>query len=90
MHVTLNEYQLKPQNIRAPAGVLTIYVRNYGRLTHNLVITRNGETAGSTPPLQPGQSAALPLDLVPGTYSMASSILSDQALGTYGTLIVTR
>jgi len=90
VHVALSEYRLNPSSISVGAGVLIIYVRNYGRLTHNLVISENGQTTASTEPLAPGQSAELALDLAPGTYSMASTILSDQALGTYGTLNVTR
>jgi plastocyanin len=89
VHVALSEYRLNPDNVRVNAGMLIIYVRNYGRLTHNLVISQNGQTAGSTTPLWPGQSAELALDLAPGTYSMASTILSDEALGAYGTLKVT-
>jgi plastocyanin len=89
VHVALSEYRFGPQDIRVSAGHLTIYVRNFGRLTHNLVIW-HGQTSDSTKPLWPGQGAELTLDLGPGTYSMASTILSDQALGAYGTLTVTR
>jgi len=64
---------------RAKAGVLTIYVRNQGQLTHNLVISQDGQTTASTEPLEPGQSAEMTLDLAPGTYLIASTILSDQA-----------
>ena len=42
----------------------------------------------STKPIAPGQTAQLDAALPPGHYLMASSILSDQALGAYGTLIV--
>ena len=86
----VTEYRLNPQALRARAGKLTIVVRNYGRLTHNLVISREGQTMDSTGPLLPGEGAELPLDLAPGHYSMASTVLSDQALGAYGTLTVTR
>jgi hypothetical protein len=89
VRVALSEYRLNPQNLRVSAGRLTIYVRNFGRLTHNLVIW-HGQTTDATKPLWPGQGAVLTLDLVPGTYSMASTIFSDQTLGAYGTLTVTR
>jgi plastocyanin len=88
--VALTEYRLIPQDVRAVAGQLTIVVHNYGRLTHNLVVSLNGEQEGATPPLAPGDSAGLTLTLAPGTYSIVSTILSDQDLGAYGTLIVTR
>ncbi len=90
LHIALSEYRLRPDNVRVSAGYLDIQVRNYGRLTHNLVVTLDGVTAGTTKPIWPGQSAELTLSLEPGTYSMASTMLSDQALGAYGTLKVTR
>ncbi len=90
LHLALTEYRLRPDNIRVRAGYLDINVHNYGRLTHNLVISLNGVTAGSTKPIWPGQHAELTVSLAPGKYSVASTMLSDQALGAYGTLTVTR
>jgi hypothetical protein len=87
--IALSEYHLRPDSVRVSAGYLDIHVRNYGRLAHNLVISLNGQTAGSTKPILPGQSAELTLSLAPGNYSMASTMLSDEALGAYGTLKVT-
>lgn len=89
LRVALTEYHLNPQGARLAAGPLTILVRNYGRLTHNLVVSTNGHPAGSTRPLRPGQSAVITVYLSTGSYQMASTILSDQALGAYGTLTVT-
>src|SRR5438105_3500638 len=37
--VALTEYSVRPQSIRASSGQLTIVVHNYGRLTHNLVVS---------------------------------------------------
>jgi hypothetical protein len=87
--IALSEYRLRPDSIRVSSGYLDIHVRNFGRLTHNLVISANGQTAGATGPIWPGHSAELTLSLAPGTYSMASTMLSDEALGAYGTLKVT-
>jgi hypothetical protein len=89
LHVALSEYQVRPQDARVGAGELIIYVRNYGRLSHNLVIFHAGQVIGATAPLFPGQSAELALALTPGEYSMTSTIRTDQALGAYGTLTVT-
>jgi hypothetical protein len=89
--VGVTEYRLLPQRVRMSEGLVNLQVHNYGRLTHNLVISRDGESEGSTSPLAPGQSADLALELTrPGTYTMASTMLSDRALGAYGTLVVTR
>ena len=84
--MALTEYRLNPQSIDASGGVMTIVVHNYGRLTHDLVVSRTDRTIAATKPIAPGQTAELDLDLAPGTYLMASTILSDQALGAYGTL----
>ena len=88
LQVALNEYRVTPQNVRAHTGLVSIFVHNYGRLTHDLVISLNGQTTVATKPIMPGQTAELDAALIPGHYLMASSILSDQALGAYGTLIV--
>jgi hypothetical protein len=86
--VGLTEYRIAPQRIHAPAGLLTILVHNYGRLTHNLVISRGGQPEAATQPIAPGQTAELAVTLSRGTYQVASTILSDQALGAYGTLTI--
>jgi hypothetical protein len=89
LHVALTEYRLRPQDARMSSGPLTIFVHNYGRLTHNLSLSTGHVSAGSTSPLLPGQSAVLSVYLPPGHYQMASTILDDEALGEYGTLTVT-
>jgi hypothetical protein len=86
--VALTEYRVAPQSIRAPAGLLTIFVHNYGRLTHNLVISLRGQPEAATQPISPGGSGVLAVTLGPGRYLVASTLLSDQALGAYGTLTV--
>lgn len=88
LQIGLNEYRVTPQDVRAQTGLLTIFVHNYGRLTHDLVISLNGQTEAATTPIAPGQTQELDAALSPGHYLMASSILSDQALGAYGTLTV--
>jgi hypothetical protein len=86
LQVALNEYRVTPQDVRAPSGTVTFIVHNYGRLTHDLVINHDGEQVAATEPLAPGQTADLVATLTPGQYLMSSVILSDQALGAYGTL----
>ena len=90
LHVALTEYHVQPQSVQAAAGLLTIFVHNYGRLSHNLVISQNGHPEASTKAIAPGQSTELFTDLPPGKYLMASTILADQALGAYGTLTITK
>ena len=90
LQIVLTEYHVAPQSVHAPAGSLSIYVHNYGRLSHDLVISRGGQPAASTQPIPPGQSTELIAYLAPGHYLLASTVLSDQALGAYGTLVVGR
>lgn len=89
VYVALSEYRITPQSVSISAGALTILVHNYGRVTHNLVISIDSQPEASTRPIAPGQSAELALSLPPGNYQMVSTILDDQALGAYGTLHIT-
>ena len=88
LHLALSEYRLNPEKVQAQAGQLKIFVVNDGRLTHNLAVSRNGRVAGSTPPITPGGHTELTVTLTRGSYLIDSTMLSDQALGLYGTLVV--
>lgn len=87
--LALTEYRVIPGSVRAKSGPLTILAHNYGRLTHNLAISRNGKVMAETKPLWPGASAVLTVALPAGRYAMGSTLFDDQALGEYGTLTVT-
>jgi hypothetical protein len=87
--LSLSEFRVTPQSVKAKPGTLILVVHNYGRLTHDLVISLGGHPEGSTKPIAPGQTDYLVLTLAAGRYLMASTILSDEALGAYGTLTVT-
>ena len=88
VRIALTEYRLNPQSVSVSTGTLMMSVHNYGRLTHNLVVSENGNSIASTHGIPPGGEAELDLSLAPGTYLMTSSISSDEALGEYGTLMV--
>jgi len=88
LQIAVNEYRVTPQDVRVAPGLLVIEAHNYGRLTHDLVITEDGHAVASTEPIAPGQTADVAATLAPGRYLMASQIVSDQALGAYGTLRV--
>ena len=87
--IAVTEYRVAPQSVSVPAGTVTIFVHNYGRLSHNLVISLDGHPEASTEPIPPGQTSELIASLTPGKYQMSSTVLSDTALGAYGTLTVT-
>jgi hypothetical protein len=88
LHLAMTEYRLAPQRVQAPPGRLTIIVRNNGLLTHNLAVTRGGVSTGTTQPIPPGHAARLTLRVRRGSYQMLSTMLSDQDLGLYGTLVI--
>jgi hypothetical protein len=90
LRIAVTEYRVIPQSVRSQPGQLTLVVENDGRLAHTLAISSHGNVLGQTPPLLPGATAALVLSLRPGSYVMSSTLFSDQALGTYGTLTVAR
>jgi hypothetical protein len=89
LRLAVTEYQVVPQKIQVSRGLVTIIVHNVGKLTHNLVITEGDQQIDGTPPIWPGSTQQLLVALGPGTYTMASTLFSDQALGEYGTLTVT-
>jgi len=88
LQMTVTEYRLRPQDVSMGAGTVAILVHNLGRLTHNLAVTEDGQLVAATDGIPPGSSAELDLSLAPGRYLLASTILSDQSLGLYGTLTV--
>ncbi len=90
LDLAVSEYRLTPASARISQGVVTLVVHNYGILTHNLQVSSGSQVTAATKPIWPGQTAVLALNLAPGKYEMTSSLLSDQALGVYGTLTVTQ
>jgi hypothetical protein len=88
LRLGLTEYRVVPQSVLAEPGELTLIVTNDGRITHNLAITVGGKVLEQTPPIPPGQSSELIVYLGKGSYVITSTLFSDQALGTYGTLKV--
>lgn len=89
LDVALSEYRINPRASTVSAGVLTLIVRNYGRLTHNLVVAENGLQDGATPSIPPGGEATIVIVVSPGRYTLSSTILQDADLGARGTLTVT-
>lgn len=93
VRVAVMEYRLRPDDIIARAGTITLVARNLGRLSHNLAVTATGANArilAATRPIPPGASRTLVVTLRPGRYGLASMIQSDESLGDRGTLTITR
>ena len=87
--VTLDDYFIRPQNLRVPSGNLTITVTNKGRLGHTLRIrTRTDRNVLAFTTLQPGESKTRSFKLSRGTYTMYCVLANHEELGMYGTLVV--
>ena len=87
--LTLSEYRIAPQAVRVPAGRVTIVVRNGGTTVHRLQIRSEDRTRtlASTPPLRPGETAQLAVDLPPGTYVDTCAVERHDTLGEHGTIV---
>lgn len=90
LQVGLTEYRMTPDHARVHAGAVTLQVQNLGRLAHNLEVAHGSTRIAVTRPIPPGTGTYLELWLMPGSYTLASTLFSDQALGIYGTLTVVR
>jgi hypothetical protein len=98
LRVTLDEYRIRPQNVRMKPGSIHLTAVNAGRLTHNLVVESITDDPtkevvyGRTDTAHPGQTVTErdPIALRPGRYRLACSISNHDNLGQYGTLTVAK
>lgn len=89
LRLTLSEYRIAPQAVRVPAGRVEVVVRNGGTTVHRLEIRSadRARTLASSPPLRPGDSARLVVDLPPGDYVDTCAIERHDTLGEHGTIV---
>lgn len=88
LRLTLSEYRVEPQVVRVPAGRVEVVVRNAGTMVHRLQI-RSGDRSralATSPPLRPGETARLAVDLPPGTYVSTCPLDRHHTLGEHGTI----
>ena len=87
--IALDDFLIRPQNVRAPAGELAFAVTNQGRLGHNLRLRggADGEQVVTTT-LLPGKAATESVTLAPGTYTMLCTVANHEQLGMTGRLVV--
>jgi plastocyanin len=85
LRVTAREYSFDPGRVVVRgAGPLTIRLRNAGDLAHDLRLRRQGEDAGGTPVLPPGQTGSGRVNLEHGNYEMFCSVGDHAELGMTG------
>ena len=87
--IQLDDFLIRPQNVRALAGELTFAVSNEGRLGHNLRLRggSEGEQVVTTT-LLPGDEATKTVRLAPGSYTMLCTVANHEQLGMTGRLVV--
>lgn len=92
LRLTLSEYRVAPQAVRVPAGRVELVVRNAGTTVHRLQLRSadRARTLATGPPLRPGETARLVVDLPPGTYRAACAVERHDTLGEHGTIVVAR
>ena len=96
LRVVLDEYRIRPQNVRMHAGRIHLVAVNEGRLTHNLAVQSITDDPtkvlvyGRTDTAHPGQTVTErdPIVLEPGRYRLACTIANHDNLGQYGELKV--
>jgi uncharacterized cupredoxin-like copper-binding protein len=102
-NVTLKEFTLTPQHPTMAAGKVTFNVTNNGNLTHEFVVLKTDQPAGSLlkggradesgnvgelGDLAPGKSKALSLLLKPGHYALICNLPGHYKAGQYADLNV--
>jgi plastocyanin len=87
--VTLEDYLIRPQSIRVPAGgTVTATVTNRGRLGHTFRIRGENHNVLAITTIQPGETKSRTRRLAKGTYTMYCVLANHEELGMYGTLVV--
>ena len=96
VHVRIDEFRLRPQEIRVKGPRIKLLLTDTGRLTHNLKVfseTQFDDTGkpillGGTSTAHPGETATGTIRLSPGHYRLACTIANHDDLGEHGILIV--
>lgn len=88
VEIELDDFLIRPQQVRAPPGELTFVVTNHGRLGHNFRLrSRTGEPVSIATRL-PGAGARETVTLAAGEYKMLCTVANHEQLGMTGRLVV--
>jgi hypothetical protein len=86
--VSAREYAELPRHLEAPAGRLTIVLRNTGVLDHDLVVRRGPTIVARLAAVKPGATGRLTVRLAPGRYELACAQWRHAQLGEHAALRV--
>ncbi len=84
--MTLSEYAITPQDVRIPAGRITLAVRNGGSIPHRLQVRSGTRVLATSRPLPPGQRTEVVVTLTPGAYTTTDPLDRHDTLGQHGTI----
>jgi plastocyanin len=88
VEIELDDFLIRPQNVRAAAGELTFEVTNRGRLGHNFRLRDGGREVVAVTTMLPGASDTVSARLRPGSYKMVCTVANHEQLGMTGRLVV--
>jgi plastocyanin len=88
VEVTLDDFSIAPQRIRARPGRLVLEVANAGAVGHTLRVRRGDRELAGVETLLPGQADAATPNLPKGEYDLVCILGNHEELGMYGTLTV--
>ena len=86
--VTLDDFSIAPQRIRAKPGRISFRAVNRGAIGHTLRVMRSGREVAAVKTLLPGASAAAAGTFERGDYELVCILGNHEELGMYGTLAV--
>jgi plastocyanin len=86
--ITLDDFSLTPQELRARPGRVTFTATNEGRLPHNFRLRRGDREPLQITTLLPGRSGSASARLRRGEYAMVCTVGNHEELGMRGTLVV--
>jgi plastocyanin len=86
--VTLDDFSIAPQRVRANAGRITLVAVNRGAIGHTLRVRRGDRELVAVRTLLPGASGTATGRLERGTYDLVCILGNHEELGMYGTLTV--
>jgi len=88
VEITLDDFSIAPQRIRAKPGRLVLEVANAGAVGHTLRVMRGEREVAGVKTLLPGEADAATPTLAKGDYELVCILGNHEELGMYGTLTV--
>ncbi len=86
--LTITDYRLHPQELRAKRGLITFRVRNAGRVPHAFAVAGARGIRVQISTMLPGESGTQTVRLRPGEWRMYCPLGNHEELGLYGSLEV--